>query len=86
MKVSLKKQKEYRQRLVAFFKEQGFTVVLGKGSFHQGTCLVQQDKKIVINGFLPVDMQVKFLVETAEAQHQSDKVPDEIIKFGKSVG
>jgi len=85
MKLSLKKQKEFKKQIVEIFNEQGYTVVSGKGSFRQGSCLVMQDKKLVINGFLPVDLQIKFLVETAEQQDVVEYIPDDIVKYGKSV-
>ena len=85
MKLSLKKQKEYKKQIIDIFVENGYTIVSGKGTFRQGSCLVLQENKIVINGFLPIDLQIKFLVETAEQQKLIEYIPENIIKFGKSV-
>jgi hypothetical protein len=63
MKISQKKQNEYKQTLIALMNEKGYTVVTGKGSFKQGACTVLKDKKVVLNGFLPVDLQCKFLYD-----------------------
>ena len=85
MTLSLKKQKEYKKQIIDTLAEQGYTVVSGKGTFRQGSCLVMHDKKIVINGFLPIDLQIKFLVETSKQQELIEYIPDEIVKFGERV-
>lgn len=83
MKISLKKQKQYKQTLINIMNESGYTVVTGKGSFKQGSCTVLQDKKVVINNFLPVDLQCKFLCDfLAEKEIE---LPDEIAHFVEKI-
>jgi len=42
----------------------GYTLVIGKGDFRDGACVVQQDRKIVINQYTPLDLQIDFLAAT----------------------
>lgn len=83
--ISQKKLKEYKKQLINVLQEHEYVVVNGKGSFKQGSCLVLKDKKIVINTYLPVDLQIKFLIEILNEQLIIDKVPDEIRKFIESI-
>lgn len=86
MKVSQKKQKEFKKQMTDLLAEAGFTVVSGKGSFKQGSCLVLHENKIVVNTFLPMDLQIKFLYDFFVEQEMTDKLPDDIAKFATSVG
>ncbi|MCK4640503.1 MAG: hypothetical protein KAU06_04125 [Candidatus Marinimicrobia bacterium] len=49
--------------LEALYEKLGYTVVYGKGSFKDGTCLIEKDKKVVINQYTPLDLQVDFMIE-----------------------
>ena len=83
MKISIKIQKEYKKILIQQLDEIGYNVVTGKGSFKQGSCVVLKDKKVVLNNFLPIDLQLKFLSELFV--NEQEKIPDEIGKFIKSI-
>ena len=52
-----------RVELEALLEKLGYSVVYGKGSFKEGTCLIEKEKKVVINDYTPPDLQVDFLVE-----------------------
>jgi hypothetical protein len=49
--------------LETLYEKLGYTVVYGKGSFKDGTCLIEKDKKVVINQYTPSDLQVDFMIE-----------------------
>jgi hypothetical protein len=85
MKLSQKKQREYKKQLMAIFAEQGYTVVSGKGTFQQGSCLVLNEKKVVVNSYLPTDLQLKFLYDTAVELQFAALIPEEIVKFSQKV-
>ncbi|MDD5765989.1 MAG: hypothetical protein PHW79_07085 [Candidatus Marinimicrobia bacterium] len=51
-----------RTELEAVFTKLGYTVVIGQGDFHAGTCVVLKDKKVVVNKFTPLEQQIDFLV------------------------
>jgi len=50
----------------------GYIVVYGLGNFKEGACLVQSEKKIVINQYTPLDLQVDFLLKILKNQDLSD--------------
>jgi hypothetical protein len=52
-----------RVELEALLEKLGYSVVSGKGSFKEGTCLIEKEKKVVINDYTPPDLQVDFLVD-----------------------
>ena len=85
MKISQRKQKEFKKKLIELLQAQGYSVITGKGSFKQGACLVLQDKKIVLNNFLPLDLQIKFLIEIFESESLETLVPSEISKFVEQI-
>ncbi len=60
-RVSKKQLKEQNKALIEFIENFGFSVIKGKGDFKHGTCLVQHEKKIVINHYIPIDIQNSFL-------------------------
>ena len=49
--------------LEALYEKLGYTVVYGKGSFKDGTCLIEKGKKVVINQYTPLDLQTGFMIE-----------------------
>ncbi|MBL7067361.1 MAG: hypothetical protein ISS29_05830 [Candidatus Marinimicrobia bacterium] len=49
--------------LEALYEKLDYTVVYGKGSFKDGTCLIEKDKKVVINQYTPLDLQTDFMIE-----------------------
>jgi len=49
----------------------GYIVVYGLGNFKEGACLVQSEKKIVINQYTPLDLQVDFLLKILKSQDLS---------------
>ena len=61
-KFSRKKLIGLKVELEALLEKIGYSVVYGKGSFKEGTCLIEHEKKIVINEYTPLDMQVDFMV------------------------
>ncbi len=86
MKVSQKKQKEFKKQMTDILAAAGYTVVSGKGSFKQGSCLVLQENKIVVNTFLPMDLQIKFLYNLFVKRDMVDKLPPDIARFAANVG
>ncbi len=50
----------------------GYIVVYGLGNFKEGACLLQSEKKIVINQYTPLDLQVDFLLKILKNQDLSD--------------
>lgn len=51
-----------RADLETVFNKLGYSVVIGQGDFHEGTCVVLKDKKIVVNKYTPLDLQIDFLI------------------------
>jgi hypothetical protein len=49
--------------LEALYEKLGYTVVYGKGGFKDGICLIEKDKKVVINQYTPLDLQTGFMIE-----------------------
>lgn len=60
-KYSQKKLISLKVELEALLDKIGYTVVYGKGDFKEGTCLIESEKKIVINDYTALDMQVDFM-------------------------
>ncbi len=85
MKLSKKKQKAYKKTMIDLLANEGYRVVSGKGSFKQGACLVLQEKSIVLNNFLPLDLQIKFLYQVFQKANCRNKLPDDIAKFAESI-
>lgn len=62
-KYSQKKLISLKVELEALLEKIGYTVVYGKGSFKEGTCLIEREKKVVINEYTPLDLQVDFMAD-----------------------
>jgi len=62
-KYSQKKLVSLKVELEALLEKIGYTVVYGKGSFKEGTCLIEREKKVVINEYTPLDLQVDFMAD-----------------------
>lgn len=62
-KYSKNKLRSLKVGLEDLYEKLGYSVVYGKGSFKDGTCLIEHDKKIVINQYTPLDMQVDFMID-----------------------
>ena len=77
--MSLKNQKEYKQSLINILKSHNYQVHCGKGSFKQGSCLVMNEKKIVLNSILHVDLQIKFLADVLIKENL--QIPKEVQQF-----
>jgi len=60
-KYSQKKLISLKVEMEALLDKIGYTVVYGKGDFKEGTCLIESEKKIVINDYTALDMQVDFM-------------------------
>lgn len=59
-----------RRRLLAIraeceqlFEQLGYVVIYGLGDFKDGACLVQSEKKIVVNKYTPLDLQIDFFLK-----------------------
>lgn len=61
-KSSLKKLAARKAELENLLEKCGYSVVSGKGDFKEGTCLIEHEKKVVINEYTPLDLQVDFLI------------------------
>ncbi len=73
--VQPKKKKELtaqREQLEAVLSSLGYSVMRGRGNFREGTCLVESEKKLVINQFTPLDLQVNFLIQVLRQQDLSN--------------
>ncbi len=55
---------ELRTELENLFERLGYTIIYGQGDFKDGACQVQNEQKIVINKFTPLDLQIDFLTDT----------------------
>ncbi|RKY57552.1 MAG: hypothetical protein DRP96_09780 [Candidatus Neomarinimicrobiota bacterium] len=71
-KFSRKKLIGLKVELEALLEKIGYSVVYGKGSFKEGTCLIEHEKKIVINEYTPLDMQVDFMVDVVRRMDLSN--------------
>lgn len=71
-KFSRKKLIGLKVELEALLEKIGYSVVYGKGSFKEGTCLIEHEKKIVINEYTPLDMQVDFMVNVVRRMDLSN--------------
>lgn len=65
LKILQKKLVGQKTELEDLLEKLGYTVVYGKGDFKEGTCLIEHEKKVVINEYTPLDLQVDFLTEVA---------------------
>jgi len=61
--ISKNRQLVIKSELEALFEKLGYTVVSGKGDFQDGTCLLENEKKLVINVYTPLDLQLDFMLE-----------------------
>ena len=71
-KFSRKKLIGLKVELEALLEKIGYSVVYGKVSFKEGTCLIEHEKKIVINEYTPLDMQVDFMVNVVRRMDLSN--------------
>ncbi|HNZ37759.1 MAG TPA: hypothetical protein PL107_10405 [Candidatus Marinimicrobia bacterium] len=70
-KLSNKRLLELRTECEHLLERLGYIVVYGLGNFKEGACLVQSEKKIVINQYTPLDLQVDFLLKILKSQDLS---------------
>ncbi|MBO8150958.1 MAG: hypothetical protein DRP91_08795 [Candidatus Neomarinimicrobiota bacterium] len=61
-KLAAYKKKELRSQLIEVVEKLGYTVIVDKGDFSNGSCKVYDDRRVVINRFLPVDVHIEFLL------------------------
>jgi hypothetical protein len=62
-KLSKARQDSLKQELQEILEKLGYEVVYGKGMFKESTCVVRQDRKVVINVYTPLDLQLRFLID-----------------------
>jgi hypothetical protein len=62
-RISKNRQLVIKSELEALFEKLGYTVISGKGTFQDGTCLLENEKKLVINVYTPLDLQLDFMLE-----------------------
>jgi len=70
-KLSNKRLQELRTECEHLLERLGYIVIYGLGNFKEGACLVQSEKKIVINQYTPLDLQVDFLLKILKSQDLS---------------
>ena len=70
-KLSNKRLLELRTECEHLLERLGYIVIYGLGNFKEGACLVQSEKKIVINQYTPLDLQVDFLLKILKSQDLS---------------
>lgn len=51
------------KKIESLLEELDYEVIYGKGQFHSGSCVVEQQKKIVINKYYDVEGRVNNLIE-----------------------
>ena len=54
------------KKIEALLEELDYDLIYGKGQFHSGYCLVEQQKKIVINKYYDVEGRITNLIEILE--------------------
>lgn len=62
-KISKKSLLELRNECENLFERLGYTIIYGLGNFKDGACLVQSEKKIVVNQYTPLDLQIDFFIK-----------------------
>lgn len=62
-KLAAYRKKELRSQLIEVVEKLGYTVIIDRGDFSNGSCKVYDDKRVVINRFLPVDVHIEFLLD-----------------------
>jgi len=65
-KYSKIKLKQFKVELEDLLERLGYSVIYGRGDFKEGSCLIENEKKIVVNQFTPLDLQVSFLINVIE--------------------
>ncbi|HPC35138.1 MAG TPA: hypothetical protein P5268_01405 [Candidatus Marinimicrobia bacterium] len=70
-KLSNKRLLELRNECENLLERLGYVVVYGLGNFKEGACLVQSEKKIAINQYTPLDLQVDFLLKILKGEDLS---------------
>jgi len=65
-------QLNLKVEIESLLEKLGYSVVYGKGDFKEGTCLVEQHKKVVVNQFSPLDLQLDFLLQILSRMDLSD--------------
>lgn len=65
-------QRNLKAEIEALLEKLGYSVVYGKGNFKEGTCLVEQHEKVVVNHFSPLDLQLDFLLQVLSRMDLSD--------------
>ena len=62
-KAMLKSTKESLKKLEGLFKEGGYKVRYGKGNFHAGNCLLDEQKMIVVNKLYTLEAKMGILLQ-----------------------
>lgn len=70
--------------MIDSMRESGYDIVIGKGSFRQGSCVVLENKKIVLNSFLPLDLQMKFLYKAMPDNCRAN-LPSDLDNFLRNI-
>ena len=55
------KQKQLLEHFVSLAKRLGLRIVQGKGDFYGGSCILKQDKVIVLNKLKPIEQRLRVL-------------------------
>lgn len=71
-KISEKRLLELRAECEQLFERLGYVVLYGLGNFKDGACLVQSEKKIVVNQYTPLDLQVDFFLKVLRGLNLAD--------------
>jgi hypothetical protein len=58
----------YLSRLEDIFKEASYRIRYEKGTFKSGSCLIEENRVIVINKFASLDNKINFLIEALKSQ------------------
>jgi len=71
-KLSANRLSEIRTECERLFERLGYIVIYGLGNFKDGACLVQSEKKIVVNKYTPPDLQIEFFLKALRSLDLTD--------------
>jgi hypothetical protein len=59
------------------FAQAGYSIRHERGNFKSGSCVVEENKLIVLNKFSPVETKVSFLIEALQTVKLDESLLDE---------
>jgi hypothetical protein len=65
------------EKLQEMFAQAGYSIRHERGNFKSGSCVVEENKLIVLNKFSPVETKVSFLIEALQTVKLDESLLDE---------